>query len=285
MEKPSLIVVLSLFAAGAAAAVVLNNVVSAPDAVTSSRSLSQSLSSSAAIDDRLIALEAAVEEERQARQYLEDELLVLYAEIEQLQSGGSADNRDLGQSDASAVRQTPVSTEAAQASGSRGARDGNLETERRAALIQAGMSPARADQVLRRESEVRFESMQALYEARSSGEDVDRFSMSTNPGALLREEIGDSDYEKYLLANNRPISVGVANVMAASPAERAGLQAGDEIVGYDGERVFSTTELMQRTMAGGDGDVVVDVIRDGTSMQVVLPRGPIGVETGRFRRR
>jgi S1-C subfamily serine protease len=106
-----------------------------------------------------------------------------------------------------------------------------------------------------------------------------------NPDAKLREEIGDSDYEKYLLANNRSTSVGVANVMASSPAERAGLQAGDEIVGYDGERIFSTTELMQRTMAEGDGDVVVDVVRDGSSMQIVLPRGPIGVETGRFRRR
>ena len=73
--------------------------------------------------------------------------------------------------------------------------------------------------------------------------------------------------------------------MASSPAERAGLQPGDQIVGYDGDRVFSTSDLMQRTMSPGSGDVVVDVVRDGVQMQVVLPRGPIGVETGRFRRR
>ena len=73
--------------------------------------------------------------------------------------------------------------------------------------------------------------------------------------------------------------------MAASPAERAGLQPGDQIVSYDGERVFSTFELMQHTMASGDGDVVVDVLRNGATMQIVLPRGPIGVEIGRFRGR
>ena len=130
---------------------------------------------------------------------------------------------------------------------------------------------------------MRFETMQAIYEARSSGERVDRFAMS--PDAMLRADIGDADYEKYLQANDRPTSVNISSVMAASPAERAGLQPGDQIVSYDGERVFSTSELMQHTMASGDGDVVVDVLRNGAPMQIVLPRGPIGVEIGRFRGR
>ena len=38
-------------------------------------------------------------------------------------------------------------------------------------------------------------------------------------------------------------------------------------------------------MTGGDGNVVVDVMRDGSPMQIVVPRGPIGVEIGRFRGR
>ena len=50
---------------------------------------------SAAIDDRIRALEAAVAEERNARQFLEDELQILYAEIEQLNDERSAqDERD-----------------------------------------------------------------------------------------------------------------------------------------------------------------------------------------------
>jgi predicted metalloprotease with PDZ domain len=152
-------------------------------------------------------------------------------------------------------------------------------------MIEAGMTPDRADYILRRESEMRFEQMQAIYEARNSGEPLDPLNRSFNADAMLREEIGDAEYELYLQANNRSTSVGISNVMASSPGERAGLQAGDEIVGYDGQRVFSTSELMQHTMAGGDGNVVVDVMRDGTAMQIVLPRGPIGVEIGRFRGR
>ena len=103
---------------------------------------------------------------------------------------------------------------------------------------------------------------------------------------MLRAEIGDADYEMYLEGNNRPTSVSISNVMASSPGERAGLQAGDEIVNYDGQRVFSTWELVQQTMGGGgEGTVVVDLLRDGAPIQIVLPRGPIGVEVGRTRER
>jgi C-terminal processing protease CtpA/Prc len=152
-------------------------------------------------------------------------------------------------------------------------------------MVEAGLAPDRADYILRRESEMRYEAMQAVFEARNAGESVDRLSQGMNPDAMLREEIGDSDYEKYLEAQGRPTSVGVASVMASSPADRAGLQSGDEIVGYDGKRVFSSYELMQQTMTAGDGNVVVDVVRDGAPLQIVVPRGPIGVEIGRFRGR
>ena len=102
---------------------------------------------------------------------------------------------------------------------------------------------------------------------------------------MLRAEIGDTEYEMYLEANGRPTSVGISTVMASSPGERAGLQPGDEIVSYNGQRIFSTSELLQQTMTGGEGNVVVDVMRDGAPMQLVLPRGPIGVEIGRNRGR
>jgi len=42
---------------------------------------------------------------------------------------------------------------------------------------------------------------------------------------------------------------------------------------------------VQQTMAKGTGNVVVDVVRDGSPLQIVVPRGPIGVEIGRFRGR
>jgi S1-C subfamily serine protease len=72
--------------------------------------------------------------------------------------------------------------------------------------------------------------------------------------------------------------------MASSPGESAGLQPGDQIINYNGQRIFSTWELSQQTMAGGgEGTVVIDLLRDGAPLQIVLPRGPIGVQVGRSR--
>jgi hypothetical protein len=278
MEKTTVIVVLSLVAMGSAAAVFWNNVDSqAPEPVTRA---SNDFDNTAAMEQRIQALEIAVSEERRARQLLEEELLAIYADLEMLQAG--LVSPPIGRvTDPPMVARVDAErrpTEQRQA-------PENREIERRNAMLKAGLAPERADYILRRESEMRYEAMQAVFEARKAGESVDRFSPGMNPDTLLRQEIGDSDYELYLEANGRPTSVGVSSVMAASPAERAGLQSGDEIVGYDGDRVFSSFELMQRTMDGGDGNVIVDVIRDGSPMQIVVPRGPIGVEIGRFRGR
>ena len=233
-----------------------------------------------ATQERLLALEAAVSEERQARQLLEDELLALYAQINELEA--FREDESLARSENSEGRNGAVSTQAIQLAES-GNRNRNRNENRREDMMAAGLSPERADYILRRESELRYEMMQAYYEARNSGESLDRASM--HPESMLRADIGDADYEKYLESIGRSTSVNISSVMAASPAESAGLQPGDQIVGYDGERVYHTGELMERTMAPGEGDVVVDIVRDGATMQIVLPRGPIGVETGRFRGR
>jgi S1-C subfamily serine protease len=98
----------------------------------------------------------------------------------------------------------------------------------------------------------------------------------------LRAELGDQDYERFLTAQGRSTSVNIMGVLASSPAERAGLQPGDEIVAYDGKRVFDVSELNELTLGGTSGasSVVVDFRRNGQNMQIVLPRGPIGVWGG-----
>jgi S1-C subfamily serine protease len=99
--------------------------------------------------------------------------------------------------------------------------------------------------------------------------------------SMLRAEIGDAEYEQYRQANGWPTVVEVAAILESSPAQQAGLQAGDQIVSYNGTRVFDIGELNRFTM-GSDpgGTVVVDIVRDGIPMQVVLPSGPIGVTVG-----
>lgn len=285
MQKVSVVVVLSLAAAAGAVTLVLKNAIPNFDE-SAAIGVVNHFDDSAATEQRILALETAVSEERQARQLLEEELFVLFAEFERLEA--SRDESDEGDDHGDAVeevRAVRANVDSESFAGRLQRREERQATERRNALIEAGISADRADYILRRESEMRFEQMQAVFEARNSGESLDPLNRSYSADAMLRDEIGDAEYETYLQANNRPTSVGISTVMASSPGERAGLRAGDEIVGYNGQRVFSTSELIQHTMAGGDGNVVVDVLRDGSPMQIVLPRGPIGVETGRFRGR
>jgi hypothetical protein len=226
---------------------------------------------SADTEDRLLALERAIAGEREARQLLEEELLVLYAEIERL-----------GEPAEAGEQRVVVNENVSEASERRTRRFSSDPAARRDVLIQGGFSPDRAEWLAVRESELQMEAMQARFEQRHSGEPFDPFDPSLNPGAALRAEIGDAEYEQYLEASGRSTSVRVGAVLESSPGQRAGMLPGDEIIRYDGQRVFNSFELNQQTMTGEPGEsVVVDVRRDGVLMQVVVPRGPIGVTTGR----
>ncbi len=277
MNKVSIAVGISLVAGFAAAAIALRATDSGSTAQQTVVPASH-FDETAATDERIRALENAVSEERQARQLLEDELFFLFAEIDRLEDivgnrDNSRDNQDVEEVRSSIELQR--------------FRDNRSAIGQRDSLIAVGLAPNRADWILQRESELRYESMQARFEARNSGTPQDFFfDASLNSESMLRAEIGDADYEMYLEANNRPTAIIISGVVASSPGERAGLQPGDQIVNYDGQRVFSTWELVQQTMGGGDeGTVVIDLLRDGAPMQIVLPRGPIGVEVGRSRGR
>ena len=152
-------------------------------------------------------------------------------------------------------------------------------------LIEAGFLPSQASMIVRRESELQMESLRARYEAERNGDPVDYWRSRNASSDALRQQLGDADYERYLTANNRSTSITISSVIDSSPAQSAGLQPGDEIVRYDGERVFSMTDLTRQTMDGIAGqNVVVDIMRGGTSMQIVIPRGPVGITGGRRRR-
>lgn len=220
---------------------------------------------SAAFEDRVAALETALDHEREARRILEDELIALFNELDRLK-GASPAVRSTEE-----PRPAPRSTQA---------RDRESFETRSQALVAEGLTPERAAYILQRESELRFAQMQAYYEARNAENPEQRLAGVRDPDAALREEIGEDEYEQYLRANNRSTSVEVQGVMASSPAEAAGLKPGDEIVRYDGERVYNSRDLMERAMQG-EGPVVVELVRNGAPMEVVIPRGPLGIEIGR----
>ena len=98
-------------------------------------------------------------------------------------------------------------------------------------------------------------------------------------GGLLREELGDAAYDRYLFATRGANRVAVSSVIENSPAATAGLRPGDIIQSYGGERVFMRQEVTELRSIGTRGvPVIVGVIRDGQYVQLTMPRGPMGVQ-------
>lgn len=160
--------------------------------------------------------------------------------------------------------------------------EADIERRRLERMLQAGLAPERAQWINRRTQELRMQALNEEYRAAREGTPLDSRAM---PGIdeILRGELGDADYERYLEAQGRPTSVTVRDVLGSSPAEQAGLQAGDRVVGYDGRRVFDYRDLSRLTLEGNPGETVaLDVIRDGQQIQLYVPRGPIGITGGGY---
>jgi C-terminal processing protease CtpA/Prc len=275
MNNKVIVIAISLVAVIAAAAVVFS--VREPLPNESATAIpSNYFDQSAATEDRVFALEAAVAAERNARLLLEDEMQALYDELDQIRSGSDEVSEEL---DAEVQQQREAMRERAERF-----RAGNTTQGRTDMLIKAGFAPDRAEWIVQRESELQMDSMQAMFDARQSGERPDRSRL--DPDQALRAELGDVEYEQYLEANGRSTAVAVGSVLESSPGQRAGLQSGDQIVGYNGQRVFSYGELSEQTMSATPGRaVVVDIVRDGVPMQVVVDAGPIGISNRGIRGR
>jgi membrane-associated protease RseP (regulator of RpoE activity) len=150
------------------------------------------------------------------------------------------------------------------------------------ALTESGFSLARAQEIERRIDAHYLAATEARYEIARRGESTElsnaeiqeRFDMDS----MLRWELGDADYARYLEAVGRPTEVMVFDVFARSAAEQAGMLAGDRIIGYDGHRVFGLQEITPLALEGDPGaPVVVDILRNGQPIQLVVPRGPLGI--------
>jgi S1-C subfamily serine protease len=125
-----------------------------------------------------------------------------------------------------------------------------------------------------------MQALQAQYDAAREGRPIDPTLTAFSP-TTLREELGDADYERYLEALGRPTSVYVRDVLATSPGAQAGIKSGDQVVSFDGERVFDMGDINRLVLEGEPGQMVaVDVIRAGQLVQLYVPRGPIGITGG-----
>jgi serine protease Do len=92
-------------------------------------------------------------------------------------------------------------------------------------------------------------------------------------GARVRE-VGPADIEKHKLREGR--GVVIEDVREKSPAEQAGLRAGDVVLTFDGETVRSVrqfTRLVRETPAGRK--VRATISRDGRTQEIeITPEAP-----------
>jgi membrane-associated protease RseP (regulator of RpoE activity) len=146
-------------------------------------------------------------------------------------------------------------------------------------LVAGGLAPDRAEWIADRSEALLMAQIEARHAAERAGDPLSLEALERlGPQYMLREELGDWEYEQYLQALGRPTTVGIPNVLANSPAARAGLTSGDQIVAYDGTRVFNVFEVTEATRQGTVGEpVILDIVRDGQPMQFIVPRGPLGV--------
>jgi membrane-associated protease RseP (regulator of RpoE activity) len=134
-------------------------------------------------------------------------------------------------------------------------------------LVAAGFTQERAEWIDRRAFELHRENVEAM---------VSLEAYARSPENLLRLELGDPEYERYLLAIGEIPAVRVGEVISSSPAALAGLSPGDQIMSYDRHRVFDIRELIALSVQKPAGQIVlVDILRDGDPMQLAIAGGAL----------
>lgn len=146
-------------------------------------------------------------------------------------------------------------------------------------LTAAGFPPWQAESVDGRADALMMALIEARYVAERSGTPLSEEQIADlEPSSILRTELGDADYERYLRALGQYPAVRVVSIIQNSPAAKAGLLVEDRILSYGATRVFDPRDLASLTLEGRQGEpVVLDVLRGGVRVQVVVPRGPLGV--------
>ncbi len=223
--------------------------------------------------ERLRKLEQAVSEEREARQQLEEQILALTEQLAGTQPSAVVEAREQR-----AVQSETASRDSRRDRSDWASRLRIMKERRLEQLMTNGYSEIEASQVLKAESDAQLQAMKNVWEAQRNGDSIDPFDNRNSAQALLREQLGDAEYERFLSAQQQPVAVQIVSIMEGGPGSLAGIKEGDEIVSYNGKRTFSMTDLRNETMQGAVGeDVVVEIDRDGLRMQLTIPRGPIGM--------
>ena len=151
------------------------------------------------------------------------------------------------------------------------------------ALIDAGMTQTEAEQLKIRFEEMELEKLylrdQAVREGWSGGkryrEERQKLESKTED---IKQELGEDAYDAYLFASGQPNRVAVQSVLSGSAAGNAGMLAGDQVIRYDGQRIYNWRDLRTATTQGDLTETIpIQVLRDNKQMEFYVQRGPLGI--------
>jgi hypothetical protein len=150
-------------------------------------------------------------------------------------------------------------------------------------LIDAGISEEQATWIQQRLDEIELQQLYLRDRATREGWlNKPRYTKERrqyqNAVAELRGEVGEDAYDRMLYSLGRANRVVIQDILQSSPAAEYGLQGSDEIIEYDGQRVFSSKELSSLVTQGDAGVMtLLRVKRGGAIHDIYLPRGPLGI--------
>ena len=224
-------------------------------------------------DEAIQQLRTLLQQEREQRLQLEQRVTALAGDIEDLLHTSRDDD---AQNDGRTSKTIRTGKRDALTRQNSGWINANL-------LIAAGLEQSEVKRITDVYESVEMEKLVIIDKARREGwmgserfrTEMDNLNSRTEN---LRSELGEQGYDALLYASGRPNRVYVSGTLGNSPAAQAGIQPGDAILRYAGERVYSWTDLRQATGRGDANEVVpVEIERDNRTLEVYIKRGPLGV--------
>jgi hypothetical protein len=257
------------------------------DARRSPRSVSSGDGSSGEVSlaEDVEALRETVERERRVRVQIEGELAALAARLDELApadeglglrdaSGLDLDDELIEPEDEAAVDESTSSSAGRTADET--PTDDWFSAEKLAGL---GLTQNDIERIRERWEEAVMNNLY-LADAHARDKSVSKAQLRLARGAAniaLLDDLGGEDYDALLYATNQKNRVFITGVLEDSPASEAGITAGDQLISYDGDRIFNPLILKVATSKGHLGEwVAVEVRQGGETRRLFVRRGPLG---------
>lgn len=155
-------------------------------------------------------------------------------------------------------------------------------------LLDAGLSQNRVEFILDKQERFQYDYMRYSYEYRHlqdksserGAELKEQLEIHSNPRRLMEHELSKQEFDLYLEANGERQEMRIDRVVSETPAASIGLQPGDKIISYNGERVFHMGDLRSQIYKVAPGETVqLEVEREGGNREVLyVPSGPLGIQ-------